>query len=512
MRTQRRQPDPVRSVAILAALALVAGGALVLVDNDTDPPSAAVGAVANGATIVCPDLTESLRDVPDAAKQKVDETLAALDVQIADSYDRLLNSQGGSAGGGEAVLADLTQRRQQALAEVSGVVARASSRPVDLTAKAPCRMLASEDPGQGLVSLRGRSRNGDNDQLNGLTRRDFVNILAARPDGGDDDRSGGVFIDECGRNENGHLNPDNFIVAPGVNNGAHHMHDYVGNVSTDGFSTNRSLAASGTTCRSGDQSAFFWPVLRELDGSRERDARAPGGGKDKNVGRILEPTSVTLGFERGSGGGVTAMPRFLRIITGDAKAFTNDADKQADKGGVSGKAGRDGDRGGRDRDQGGNQGGGGRDQVNQGGNQGNQGGQAAQAAEEDNANASWSCTGFEDRQLKDKYPICPEGSQVVRTLEFPSCWDGKNIDSANHRTHVEFPRGDGRCRNGFRAIPELTMRLTYDVQPNSFFAIDSFPEQLHKPVTDHGDFTNVMPERLMDQVVDCINSGRKCGS
>ena len=54
--------------------------------------------------------------------------------------------------------------------------------------------------------------------------------------------------------QNGHHNSDNFIVAPGVTNGAHHTHDYVGNLSTDGFSTNESLAAAGTTCRDGDQS------------------------------------------------------------------------------------------------------------------------------------------------------------------------------------------------------------------------------------------------------------------
>jgi hypothetical protein len=43
------------------------------------------------------------------------------------------------------------------------------------------------------------------------------------------------------------------------------------------------------------------------------------------------------------------------------------------------------------------------------------------------------------------------------------------------------------------------------------FAVDSFPEQLHKPVTDHGDFINVMSDQLMGQAVECINSGRRCG-
>ena len=52
---------------------------------------------------------------------------------------------------------------------------------------------------------------------------------------------------------------------------------------------------------------------------------------------------------------------------------------------------------------------------------------------------------------------------MVRTFAFQSCWDGKNIDSANHRTHVAFADADGSCANGFKAIPQLTMRLVYDV-------------------------------------------------
>jgi hypothetical protein len=266
--------------------------------------------------------------------------------------------------------------------------------------------------------------------------------------------SRGTFTTACGRNENGKFNPDNVIVAPGVSNGAHHMHDYVGNQATDAFSTDDVLAAGATTCRNpGDKSTYYWPVLRLQNGKDAADSGADGGGKDQNTGEIRTPSAVTLDFVGNPAGRVTAMPRFLRIITGDAKAFTN------------GNA---------------------------------------------NANASWSCTGFENRQLKDKYPICPRGSRVVRTFKFQSCWDGTNADSANHRTHVAFARPDGSCALGFRPIPQLVQRVVYAVPPGPGFALDSFPEQLHKPVTDHGDFINVFDERLMRRMVNCINDGRRC--
>ncbi|MFC7644872.1 hypothetical protein ACFQX6_32460 [Streptosporangium lutulentum] len=95
--------------------------------------------------------------------------------------------------------------------------------------------------------------------------------------------SSGTFTSRCGRNENRHHNSDNFIVAPGVSNGAHHVHDYVGNLSTDGFSTDQSLAAAGTTCALGDRSTYFWPVLRD----RTNDTNADDA--DGNVGSIMTP-------------------------------------------------------------------------------------------------------------------------------------------------------------------------------------------------------------------------------
>ncbi|MFG1698411.1 DUF1996 domain-containing protein [Nonomuraea sp. NPDC049309] len=281
--------------------------------------------------------------------------------------------------------------------------------------------------------------------------QDFVDIRQVQPTRLDArfgrNGSRGSFVSRCGTNREGHNNPDNFIVAPGVQNGAHHLHDYVGNLSTDAFSTDESLAAADTTCRLGDQSTYFWPVIRD----RRSDTNA--GDPDGNVGQVLRPRSVELRFRGNPTSRVVAMPRFMRIITGDAKAATN------------GTA---------------------------------------------NAHAAWTCTGFQNRITTDKYPLCPRGSLVVRILDFPSCWDGQNTDSADHRTHVVFPDQNGACPQGTRAIPQLRMTLTYAVPQGPSYALDAFPEQKHNPVTDHGDFVNVMPDRLMQNVVNCINRGRRC--
>ncbi len=299
------------------------------------------------------------------------------------------------------------------------------------------------------VEFPGRGKAG------GPARRDFVSIEDVRPNVKQAEvrRNGstGTFTSPCGTNSEGHRNSDNFMVAPGKRNGAQHVHDYVGNLSTNAFSTDESLHDAATTCSNGDQSTYFWPVLRNTD-AKGPDALVDGGGLDGNFGKILRPASAQLQFRGNPTSQVTPLPDDLSIITGDAKAATNG---------------------------------------------------------DDNANAAWTCTGFEDRTTT-KYPQCPQGSQLVRILDFPSCWDGNNLDSEDHRAHVVFPQRDGSCRSGTVAIPQLRMTLTYDQPAGRDFALDSFPEQRHQAITDHGDFMAIMSEALIKQMADCINNGQTC--
>ncbi|WP_329311422.1 DUF1996 domain-containing protein [Streptomyces sp. NBC_01262] len=302
--------------------------------------------------------------------------------------------------------------------------------------------------------------NGAPTRVAGPAAEDFVDItkVSANVQGkpaNQGNAATGTFTSNCGTNAEGQHNSDNVIVAPGVVNGAHHIHDYVGNKDVSGASTNESLAAEGTSCSNGDQSAYYWPVLRDLTKVGADADLAQGGGGEGNVGAILVADSASIVYKGSPASKVVAMPRFLRIITGDAKTLTN---------GLG------------------------------------------------NANAHWSCTGFEDKvQLTEQYPICPQGSKVVRSFSFQNCWDGANTDSANHRTHVAFAdAASGVCPSGFVAIPTLTMRLVYTVPSGPNYAVDGFQSELHKASTDHDDFINVMSEQLMNQAVQCINSGKKC--
>ncbi|MFD9937633.1 DUF1996 domain-containing protein [Streptomyces massasporeus] len=457
--------------------------------SDSAETRSGTGVRTAGATIDCPDVGSKLTSVPEQARGEVDKELALLDEQIAKAYQQLSESaqqmQQDPGFADNAVVNPLKEKRAATLERIAIAIDRVGDRPEGLEALAACTVEdGNEAPAQGegqdggdgqpaeeqdqagQEQGNGQGQGANGGQAgNGPVAADFADIKSVQPNVNDQGASGGSFATSCGVNENGLFNSDNIIAAPGVTNGAHHFHDYVGNQSNNAFASDQDLAKAGTSCDDqGDKSSYYWPVVRLQNGAQEQDAQKPGGGIEGNAGEIVTPKQVTLTFVGNPREKVTAMPRLLRIITGDAKSFVN------------GPA---------------------------------------------NANASWSCTGFEDRQLKDKYPLCPQGSDVVRAFKFQSCWDGRNIDSANHRTHVAFADAAGNCPSGFRPIPQLVQRIVYDIDAPSLqdggrttplFAVDSFPEQLHKPVTDHGDFINIFDEDLMGEMVDCINDGRKCGA
>ncbi|WP_189150672.1 DUF1996 domain-containing protein [Streptomyces lacrimifluminis] len=481
--TRKRSKTARRAVGAAAALAIGAGGLVAVnIYASADETSASKGSAQNqvlaagtSTTIDCPDVGQQLTSVPAQAKAQVDRELALLDKQISEAYQRLSTSQKAIAQdpnfAQNAIVGPLKDKRKATLDRITIAIGRVAAKPQGLDALAACTLRATGNQptaGQGGNNNQGGNNTNAGQTGNGPVAADFVDITKVRSNVRTPARSAkaskGVFVTKCGVNANKLYNSDNVIVAPGVTNGAHHLHDYVGNQDNDAFSSDQDFAKAGTSCQNkGDKSSYYWPVLRLQDGTKDFDADKQGGGAEGNTGRILTAKKSTLNFVGSPRGKVVAMPKFLRVITGDAKAFVN------------GTA---------------------------------------------NANASWSCTGFENKvQLKDKYPLCPSGSDVVRTFKFQSCWDGTNIDSANHRTHVAFADANGNCPTGFKAIPQLVQRLVYDVDAPSlkdngktrpFFSLDSFPEQQHKPVTDHGDFINVFDAKLMNKAVQCINTGRKC--
>ena len=91
------------------------------------------------------------------------------------------------------------------------------------------------------------------------------------------------------------------------------------------------------------------------------------------------------------------------------------------------------------------------------------------------------------------YPLCPP----------PGCWSSGSASSpaagpapaptaTTTIPAVAFPDpGTGACATGTVPIPRLRITVSYRVPPGRSFAVDNFPEQRRKAVTDHFDFENL---------------------
>jgi hypothetical protein len=240
--------------------------------------------------------------VPQQAQAEVDRNLQLLDRQTK-ANQRLVDTrgQGGPNFVQNAILGPLADKRKAIIDRITIAIGRTASRPTGLDALAACNLgldtpgtqtsgagAANQSPGgaQGAGGKTGQQGNGSGAagrSNDGPTAADFVDITKVAPNVRKVRRqagaSTGAFTSRCGVNKQGQHNSDNDIVAPGVSNGAHHVHDYVGNRKVDFTSANESLSTQGTSCTNGDQSAYYWPVLRDIT-RQGPDAHALGGGAE----------------------------------------------------------------------------------------------------------------------------------------------------------------------------------------------------------------------------------------
>jgi hypothetical protein len=133
----------------------------------------------------------------------------------------------------------------------------------------------------------------------------------------------------------------------------------------------------------------------------------------------------------------------------------------------------------------------------------------AKATAPDNTTMSrWSCLHAGHVEASKDFVNCPAGTMIESYLDFPQCWNGKDLDSADHKSHMSYPvAGDCPATHPV-PVPKLRQVLRYPVNGDpSRFRLASGPG-----FTMHGDFFNVWPEAEMAQRVrDCVNRIVKCG-
>lgn len=114
-----------------------------------------------------------------------------------------------------------------------------------------------------------------------------------------------------------------------------------------------------------------------------------------------------------------------------------------------------------------------------------------------------------------KINSCKAGEILFMTIEFPSCWDGKNLDSPNHKDHMTHPVADLCPASHPVAIPVITFTLEYKITADNQnakwrLASDNYAyDGTNAGFSMHGDWVNGWNQEVLDGIVkNCINAGK----
>ncbi|MGC4876052.1 DUF1996 domain-containing protein [Micromonospora sp. DT43] len=418
--------------------------------------------------VVCPSVGKRLRAVPIRARSTVDRLLTELDRQQAAANQRMTATRGRiDAAFNREVIDSLRARRAALIKEISATITTAGGNQPGLVSLVDCDIsyddMHARMPGSAHRTSVEAARAANpriqcpavRDRLPGVPDRALAEVNRALDDL---DRQVSEANERLvtSRGQGGPAFVDNAILGPLRAKRAAVL-DRIAIAIGRQAPRPQGLGALAACTLDQSPAAPATPSSAPTTAAALPDPQGPNLELPGNTGGIVRPAQVLIEYRGNPVSKVVPMPKFLRALTGDAKPTSR------------GPA---------------------------------------------NARATWTCSGFTDR-LSDKYPICPAGSRVQRVHDFPGCWDGRNIDSDNHRNHVAFAdKATGACPQGFQAIPQLRITVAYDiprgVQVKGQYALDSFPEENHNPFSDHNDFVNVNSAQTMQRIAACINKGKNC--
>jgi uncharacterized protein DUF1996 len=263
-----------------------------------------------------------------------------------------------------------------------------------------------------------------------------------------------------------HMSFDDPVVFPGREK-ASHLHVFFGNGGTNAHSTATTIRDSGpSTCAGGtvNRSSYWVPAM-----------------VDQRTGKAKSPTHIGVYYKSFNGGGSAgsiAIRQSVTLPAGLAFVFGNKMDQTTK---ITPWYSHGGEFYCRDMTNGG----------------------------EHYINADGDEQGI---------PTCRVGDEMNMNVYGPRCWDGVNLDSPDHRSHVLRVVEDDPCPVSHPAnIPVFTYIVTYQVEEGddtSQWRLSSDPAAstgVRAGYTVHGDYWEGWQRSWFDKVLDtCIRVGKDC--
>jgi hypothetical protein len=115
----------------------------------------------------------------------------------------------------------------------------------------------------------------------------------------------------------------------------------------------------------------------------------------------------------------------------------------------------------------------------------------------------WSC-GRRDIRSSSAIPTC-ESPSLRLIVNFPNCWNGRQLDSANHQSHMAYST-NGVCPESHPVeLPAIQMQIYYGVSGGSAAELSSGGD-----FSGHADFVNAWDQPTLEALVDrYLNRSRR---
>lgn len=255
-----------------------------------------------------------------------------------------------------------------------------------------------------------------------------------------------------------HMAFDDPIVYPGQP-GRSHLHAFFGNSGTNASSTVKTIQTTGnSTCHGGtaNRTAYWAPAMI-----------------DTKDGAPVKPRAALIYYKNGafaSPSDVKALPPGLRMIAGDSGA----------------------------------------------------------SAPIQWGPTAFSCGGtqqgsdhnFPDPRGPHSIPNCPVNTELWATVAFPSCWDGVNLDSPDHKSHMAYwpiPNPGNKCPASHPVkVPEIAITVFYPISEANAplrwrLSSDAYDKSAPAGYSLHADWMNGwMPEVMNVWITNCNRASKDC--
>jgi hypothetical protein len=122
----------------------------------------------------------------------------------------------------------------------------------------------------------------------------------------------------------------------------------------------------------------------------------------------------------------------------------------------------------------------------------------------------WNCGAAAGVRPQSTVPTCPNalGSSLRLHVRFPNCWDGLNLDSSDHKSHMAYSVGGVCPADHSFALPALEVIFQYPIAGDASVYLSSGGQY-----SAHADFVNAWrQERLTKLVQVCLDNLRHCGA